>query len=66
MNKRTLYWIVGLGILLYSFVHPIPRAIWIFLWPIDPGHGDTVVLVGVTLVLTGWVNIPSFLSRRKK
>lgn len=46
-------WTVLIGALVALFlIHPIGRAILIFLWPIDPGHEDTIVFL--ILVAFGW------------
>lgn len=68
---RWAIWVVALVAAAYSFMWPPTRAVWIWLWPIDPGHEDTVTLVGIVVVLwiafmKGWISLPKFLSRRKR
>jgi len=52
--RRVSKWtwlIIGWIVFLWMAAWPPTRAILIFLWPIDPGHEDTVVLVALVVFL---------------
>lgn len=65
-RKKAKRIVVATLLLTAMLIHPVGRAVLIFLWPIDPGHEDTVVLVVLlTAFVILWTQIPK-LSRRGK